>query len=249
MSILKVSLGTLGVIAVGVMVGAACGIYNAPEPEASPTAQEGQVPEVEVPILNLPERESQQRPVATEMPQELPSTAANTTEEPTTNPSYDPYCNAPKFGAYSIYTDEEWCSQAQWLRDNNIDTEQTYVARYSRVCPDAQPQNIHTKEWQYYAAIGGRTATWPTPEHYAETAWNEKHQGRLSGVWQTSTFANLGLPSNYANNHTFLYINLDTLSAYWESETDDYDPVWEVYTTRTTAKLQELESKYTSLCK
>lgn len=244
MNILKAAIGGVSVLTAGAIVGCAVVFFNPPEvavEESAPQPVEEQKAQAETPVVQFPERET----TAATVPAEMPATAVET---PAATPSYSSYCNAPKMGTYSQYSDEEWCSQAQWLRDNGVNTEEAYVVRYNGVCPEAQPQNIHSAEWRYYAAVGGRTAVWPTPEHYAETAWNERHQGRLSGVWQASTFVNLGLPNNYANHHTFMYINIDTLTAYWQSDTDSYDSEWDAYTARATAKLQALESLFTSRC-
>lgn len=245
----KIAIGALSFAITGSLIGAGIMMFGS-QPQTEPEPTPSPETKIEVPIVNAKESEVQPTPAPITIPAatELPATAIETPPQTTT---YSTYCNAPKAGPWSAYSDEEFCSQAQWLKDNGVETEEKYVARYNGVCPEEQPQNIHSAEWVYYAAVGGRIASYPAPEHYAETAWNEWHQGRLTGVWRASTFTNLGLANTLQNRQTALYIDVNNLKAYWETIGElptSYPTEWDSYVQRVNTRLQTLETTLLSHC-
>lgn len=246
MKVLKLAATGVGVTLAGVVAGCVLAMANV-EPPMEPQ-EEPAPPIVEVPILNLPDIEEQAEVVGN-IPKEMPSTATGEVAVAQST-SYNPYCNAPPSGYWAQYSDEEWCTQQQWLRDNDISTEDKYVARYSGVCPEKQPQNIHSAEWVYYATVGGRTGAYPTPEHYAESYWNSYRHGRFSNLAtiSVSNFANMGLANTAANRQATLYLDLTAHTAYWESTTGAYDTEWDSLAQRFTVKFQALETKFVNLC-
>lgn len=168
-------------------------------------------------------------------------------------PVEESYYTAPK---EIEVPDQKWTEDLKAVSE--IISKGEYIAKYNGICPEAQPDNMFTAEFKYLAAVGA-DSPYPTPEHFAETAWNDRMHGRGFNPWQVGNFVMLGLADNGENRRASLFIDMDAVTAYWDATWEEdrpylekvstaYPTAWDELTARASARLQWLENTYRERC-
>lgn len=171
-------------------------------------------------------------------------------EEPEPAPVIDVvHSTAPK---ELEFTTEQWREDVRIVEE--ISSKGDYIAKYSGVCPKDQPENIFAGELKYLAAVGV-DSPYPTPEHFAETAWNDYMHGRGFNPWQVGNFTVLGLPDSILNRSASLFIDTTAMLAYWDATWEEDRPYsgtrvqeWDELTARASAHLQWLVNTFAERC-
>lgn len=186
-------------------------------------------------------------PVETAKPEpvavELPQVQVAPVPEPDPEPEPEPVAPLPKEPQVVVPAPAPVIGEQSYELPLTI---AEYIAKNKGICPSQQEVYRGLTESWGPSATMGLDAPYPSPLHFIEAFWAQRHRDNLHGTWSVIGFSNLGIPDPRGR---IIYANEDTLEVWWEGPSDPArEAEWNAMTAEMQAHLREIEYGYQALC-